>query len=412
MWSRTRIRLALGALITIGTVTLLVVSAAPASSSQPSVTARPFAAMLGVVPAAHRDSAAPHRPSANDVAGTSFASGANLIYHGGQVLHSNQTYAIYWGSALSSTYRTLIGGFFQNVAADSGKTTNVYSTATQYGDGAGLIAYSSSFGGAYVDTSTPIPDHCSSEYTGTGITPTGCVTDGDIQAEVSHAISAAGWTAGPNKIFFVFTPPSVGSCYDATTNTCAYSQYCAYHSWFVDSGSAEVFYTNQPYADSSAIGAPGACDSGQHPNNDWADATINVTSHEHLETISDPDGRGWYDSSGNEMADKCVWTFGSPIGSTTAGAFNQAIGSGMYYLQREWSNATGTCVLAYGGALPTVTGFSPKKGSPGDSVFISGTNFEGATAVAFGGIPASFTITSGTGSSRWSPWARRRLPSV
>ena len=50
------------------------------------------------VPAAQRDSAEPNRPAANDVAGTSFTSGENLIYHGGQVLHSNQVFAIYWGS--------------------------------------------------------------------------------------------------------------------------------------------------------------------------------------------------------------------------------------------------------------------------------------------------------------------------
>ena len=91
---------------------------------------------------------------------------------------------------------------------------------------------------------------------------TGCVTDGDIQTEVSHAISAAGWTTGPNKMFFVFTPSNVGSCYDSTSDVCAYTQYCAYHSLFVDSGSAVVLYTNQPYTDSAAIGAPGACDSG------------------------------------------------------------------------------------------------------------------------------------------------------
>ena len=81
-----------------------------------------------------------------------------------------------------------------------------------------------------------------------------------------------------------------------------------------------MLYANQPYTDTSGVGAPGVCDSGQHPNGDFADATINVLSHEHNETITDPDGNAWYDSSGNEIGDKCAWNFGSALGSTSSGA--------------------------------------------------------------------------------------------
>ena len=38
----------------------------------------------------------------------------------------------------------------------------------------------------------------------------------------------------------------------------------------------DVLYTNQPYTDTSGLAYPQACDSGQHPNGDWADATLNV----------------------------------------------------------------------------------------------------------------------------------------
>src|SRR5947209_2665108 len=53
----------------------------------------------------------------------------NLTYHGGPVMHTNTTYAIYWlpsGQTVSSKYESLITGFFQNVAAASGSTSNVY----------------------------------------------------------------------------------------------------------------------------------------------------------------------------------------------------------------------------------------------------------------------------------------------
>ena len=86
-----------------------------------------------------------------------------MTYHGGPVMHSNTTYAIYWvpaGSTVSANYTSLISGFFQNVATDSGAVTNVYSTTTQYTDATGSAAYSSTFGGAVVDT-TPFPAGCS-----------------------------------------------------------------------------------------------------------------------------------------------------------------------------------------------------------------------------------------------------------
>ena len=43
---------------------------------------------------------------------------------------------------------------------------------------------------------------------------------------------------------------------------------------------------------------------------------------------------------------------------------------------------------------PTISGFTPTSGPVGTSVSISGTNFTGATAVAFNGTSANFTVTS------------------
>jgi hypothetical protein len=70
-----------------------------------------------------------------------------------------------------------------------------------------------------------------------------------------------------------------------------------------------------------------------------------VTSHEHNEAITDEQGSAWYDNQGYENGDKCAWTFGTAQGSTAYGQYNQKIGSGTYYLQREWSNYSGGCVL-------------------------------------------------------------------
>ncbi len=150
-------------------------------------------------------------------------------------------------------------------------------------------------------------------------------------------ITLNGWTKSPLTEFFMFTAKGIGSC---SGSSCAFSQYCAYHGWS-GSGANVTLYANMPYADT----VPSACDSGQHPNNDDADATINVTSHEHNETITDEQGSAWYDRRGYENGDKCAWNFGTALGSTAYGQYNQVIGSGKYYLQQEWSNASSKCVL-------------------------------------------------------------------
>jgi len=115
---------------------------------------------------------------------------------------------------------------------------------------------------------------------------------------------------------------------------------CAYHSWF-GSGASTTLYANMPFA---AL-VPSACSPSQSPNGNAADATINVLSHEHNEAITDPNGNAWFDLLGYENGDKCAWTFGTPLGSTSFGQYNQAIGTGKYYLQQEWSNSTNSCVL-------------------------------------------------------------------
>jgi hypothetical protein len=94
-----------------------------------------------------------------------------------------------------------------------------------------------------------------------------------------------------------------------------------------------------PYADTSAA----ACDAGQHPNGNDADATLNVTSHEHNETITDENGNAWYDFGGYENGDKCAWIFGTLSGPSGA-QYNQTINGHHYFLQEEYSNRDRNCI--------------------------------------------------------------------
>ena len=260
-----------------------------------------------------------------------------LSYHGGPVMLTNKTYAIYWkpsGYSVSSGYVSLNNRFLADVAAASGQTSNVYWSDTQYYQGSGThISYSSTFGGSYTDTDAFPASGCNDGVSQTTV----CLTDAQLQSEVAKVKSRLGWVSNPSTAFFLFTPKNVGSC---VGSDCAFSRYCAYHSWY-GSGSTVTLYANQPYT----MTVPSACDSGQHPNGDDADPTINVVSHEHNEAITDEQGNAWYDLAGYENGDKCAWDFGTPLGSTAYGQYNQLINGHTYYLQREYSNATSRCVL-------------------------------------------------------------------
>ncbi len=258
----------------------------------------------------------------------------NLQYNGGPVMHSDANYAIYWepsGYSTTAGYKNIVNTYFTNVGAASGATTNDYSIATQYYDGAGKIAYSASNGGSTVDTNPYPRSGCVSTSRGP------CITDAQLQTELSKVVAAKGWPKGMNTMYFVYFPPNVTTCTDVTSSQCSGTVYCAYHS-SLGSGSSTLLYANMPYDGISG------CTSGQSPNgNAAADSELNVTSHENIEAVTDPLGTAWYDSSGQEIGDKCNFTFGSALGGAPGAQYNEQISSGNYYLQEEWSNASSAC---------------------------------------------------------------------
>ena len=296
----------------------LCLTAASALASPPEAKRGP----LGIVPA--------HNQAAKR------GGGSNLTYHGGPVMQTNNTYAIYWdpaGFTMQSNYATTIDQFLGDVAADSGKTSNVYYSDTQYYSGTNnLIQYSSAFKGSVVDTTGFPGGGCTDNVAQTTV----CLSDAQLRAEIDTVATANNWPRA-GSLFFIFTPKNVGSC--DSPGSCAFSTYCAYH-WNFGSGASQTLYANQPYT----MTAPSACGSGQSPSASDADSTINVTSHEHNEAITDPLGSAWFDSRGAENGDKCAWTFGTASGPAGA-QYNQTINSNHYYLQREWSNRSVGCVL-------------------------------------------------------------------
>jgi hypothetical protein len=297
-----------------------------------AVEHNPRGALLGVVP---RSENATQRSQMR--AAVRAASTAGLSYHGGSVMRTNRTYAIFWqggATAFGSSYGTLIDRYLRDVAADSGKRSNVYSSDTQYYDTSGRIAYSSTYGGARSDTKAFPGSGCFFKLGAP------CLTDRQIRDELVRFLNAdPSLPRGGQTVYIIVLPPQVGVCDDVTSTSCSFAAggFCAYHS---SSATANALYTVQPYPDT------GGCNLPQHPNGDVdADNTISLISHEHNEAITDPQGTGWFDdTTGFENGDICQFDFGAPLGATGSGQFNQVVNGNVYWTQEEWSNIDGACV--------------------------------------------------------------------
>jgi hypothetical protein len=295
--------------------------------------ANPIAGLIRDIPTAH-----------SRIRAAVQAHTANLPYGGGPVLHSNRTHVVFWqpsgsGMAFEPGYEAVVQVFLANVAADSHDPTTVYGLTGQYSDARGPAAYDSRYGGA-VQATDPLPPSRCAEPPATGPGWTVCLTDTELQRELAHVIRADRLPTGPSDVYFLVTPNGLGSCIDSSSSSCALggsaTGYCAYHS-VTDSGL--VPYAVIPY---NAIS--GHCSSDNpRPNSSTADPALSSISHEHSEMVTDPSGDAWIDASGMEDGDLCVATFGAPIGGSGAGAWNQDINGGHYFLQEEWSNRTGGC---------------------------------------------------------------------
>jgi len=277
-----------------------------------------------------------------------------VTYHGGPVLHSSATFAIFWvphGYMLPHGYAQIVRQYFTDVAHDSFRPSNEFSVDTQYYDVAKGVRRFASYSvvdrGSNVDTHTYPRNGCPNYVLDSeaGSKSRACLTDPQMQHEIRSVIAAHSLPTGTTTEYFLFTPPGVASCKSSHLtqprdcfDPMQQDGYCAYHSHLSFSGTV-VLYVVMPYE------APtGVCWSGQSPNGDAADSVVNTASHEQNESITDPFGTGWFDRSGNEVGDKCHLIFGPAISSTSTGRYNEKINGHGYWLQEIWSDRARACV--------------------------------------------------------------------
>ncbi|HLX50591.1 MAG TPA: hypothetical protein VKS82_19870 [Streptosporangiaceae bacterium] len=205
-----------------------------------------------------------------------------------------KVYIDFWGwTSDPSGEKTYLKNFLSSIGG-----TSWLSTVNQYGGGSAgnLLA------GSWSHTAT-VPLH---------------PTDTQIQAQ---AVKTANHFAAGNSVnvqIVVATPTGHSTSGFGT-------QWCAYHG--AVSADPNITYTNLPYQ----TDAGSAC--GEDSVSKALDGVSIVEGHELAEAITDPLLNAWYDSSGQEIGDKCAWINLHDI-TTSKGSFA---------VQPLWSNAISGC---------------------------------------------------------------------
>jgi hypothetical protein len=234
-----------------------------------------------------------------------------MTFHGGNVLVTPTTYSIFWGTS-SSDITSGMASFFSGFSGSS-----IAAASKEYTGTNGQVSGKTSVGTVYQDNSTP---------------PSKALSTSGAVAEVCKITNNA---PNSNAVYFIFTSTGAG-----------HVNYCAWHSWG-SCGSTPIQVAYMP----SLSGVSG-CDPGDTVTGHSAAlaALANVTSHELSEAITDPQGTGWFDSSGAENGDKCAWAFLSEPAPEPV-----SFGGSKWVLQGEWSNA----------AYNAGTGYLNRSGQPG-----------------------------------------------
>lgn len=241
----------------------------------------------------NREAVAARALHAQSIGGGNAGSSPLMTLHGGTVLTSNKTMAIFWGAwgnpgDIISGIDAFFGGWGgSGMARDS----------TEYSGTNGQVTATSTYLGHTIDSSTP---------------PKRALSTSQAVAEACKITNNA---PDPLGVYFIYTSTGAG-----------HVNYCAWHSWGTCSNGAQVQVAYMP----NITGIAG-CDPGSDvtSESEGLAALANVTSHELSEAITDPRGAGWFDSSGAENGDKCAWSFHNDVN----------FGGKSWKLQMEWSNA-------------------------------------------------------------------------
>jgi hypothetical protein len=290
---RRSARSALALAVVVGCAAVAAVAATIAEAAPPPAL---FAGGTHGIVFAHGSGARGHRGGS-----------PQLIDHGGPVLTSGTAVTpIFWGSSWSGYSGDKITGidtFYGGVGSSS-----YAGTTTEYTDSAGHVS-------THVTASTHVIDSAAA--------PSGAPSTSQVLAVVASTIK----NPIANGYYPVYSDQKRGN-----------AGYCAWHSSGTINGTPVefAFFFN---LDGDAGCNPQDTLSG---HSQGLAALANVSGHELSETLTDPNANAWYDSTGEENADKCAWTFSNHLVTFSNGS--------TWKIQGNWSNAAYTSGGSYLGS--------------------------------------------------------------
>ena len=318
--------------------------------------------------------------------------GNDINYHNGPVLHSINVYYIWYGdwNGLDPTGPPILTDFVSNEGGSS-----YFDINTTYGDTTGGVPNAVTLAGQ-----TTVAGNSTS------------LADNDIANIVATALVQFGGTPDTNGVYFVLTAPGINETSGFLTTYCGWHN----HGNFPNGGTtSDIKYAFVGNASGPSLGNC-AEQTSSSPNGDpGADAMVSVIAHELEETATDPDLNAWYDSSGEENADKCAWTFGTTYTASNGSLANMNLGTRDYLVQQNWLNAQGgMCTLSY----VNPSGDFTVSASPNSQSVVQGSaasynvtvapldGFSAAVSLTASGLPADASatfspasISGGSGSS-------------
>jgi hypothetical protein len=222
---------------------------------------------------------------------------AHLTYHGGSVIDHIQVTPIFWNS--SSNFQNELPKFYADV------TNSAYMDwLSEYDTGSHSLGRGAASAG-FVDSQKT----------------KGTIDDSAIQTYITNLVASGNVPAPTADSYYpIYFPPGMTITMQGSSS-CV--QFCAYHGTTTG---------NVKYGVIPDIGS-GGCESGCGSSGSTLNNTTSVSSHEMIETNTDPgvgqNDIGWYDDTNGEIGDICNAQLGSANGWT---------------VQLEWSNAQKACV--------------------------------------------------------------------
>ena len=272
--------------------------------------------------------------------GGAVVQGNGINYHtGGTVLKGDPVpiYAIWYGNwtngplASDSPVTTALVEAFLASSALGGSSYEAINTT--YGDPTGNVSGHLGFSAHFLDS---------------GYSSGKKLSDRVLPTIISHAISG-GLPNDPNGVYLILTSSDVSE----SSGFCR--TYCGFHTHATIGGN-DIKYAFVGNVDKCQNGCEAQSTGPNSPTAGvgGADGMINTITHETEEAITDPDLNAWFDSSGNEDADKCNFKFGPTQIAPNGAHFNQTFGGHNWLIQMEWENSRGGgCDQTLGGPFFT-----------------------------------------------------------